>query len=267
MCEQDLFNQYAPIIHRLTAQELSGGAGLIEKLLMAKEGKFEICYTPFEYLNQAARIVIVGITPGRTQMVNAIQELRRQLDRGASKDQALRTAKTTGAFSGEMRKYLTAMLDEINVHGLLGLNSCSQLFSERSDLVHTTSLLRNAVFYGGENYGGTPSMLRNRLLSDCLMRDFVAEVEALPQALFLPLGSKVSSVFERLIRHGALPQARVLPGLPHPSGQNIERIRYFLGRSARGALSPKTNAAKIDAAKERLVLTVTNLAGAHRVTA
>ncbi|WP_341325816.1 hypothetical protein [Methylotuvimicrobium sp. KM2] len=44
------------------------------RLLMEENEGIKIYYAPFEYLNPEARIVLVGITPGPTQMVNANNE-------------------------------------------------------------------------------------------------------------------------------------------------------------------------------------------------
>lgn len=43
-------------------------------------------------------------------------------------------------------------------------------------------------------------------------------------------------------RAGAVDPARVLAGLPHPSGANAERIAFFLGRKPRERLSGKVDA-------------------------
>ncbi len=118
-----LFAQYAPLIRSLDASELDGGPSLTAKLRLAQEGSIEICYVPFEYINPAARVVIVGITPGRTQLVNAIKEARRQLDSGMDHESALRAAKQTGAFSGAMRPNLINLLDCVGLHNWLGIDS------------------------------------------------------------------------------------------------------------------------------------------------
>ncbi len=47
--------------------------------LIDSNGDMKIYYAPFEYTNPSARIVLVGITPGPTQMVNANNEARRAL--------------------------------------------------------------------------------------------------------------------------------------------------------------------------------------------
>lgn len=49
------------------------------RLLMDASGDVKIYYAPFEYMNPSARIVLVGITPGPTQMVNANNVVRHEL--------------------------------------------------------------------------------------------------------------------------------------------------------------------------------------------
>ena len=184
--------KFAPIIRNLTAAELNGAASLNEKLRLSQDGPVEVCYAPFEYINANARIVIVGITPGRTQMLNALRECRRQFDAGADDLTALKAAKQTGAFSGAMRPNLVSLLDGIGLNGWLGVNSCSALFAEAADLVQTTSALRNPVFLGGENYNGTPNMVRHTLLKQQLIDGFGHDAKALHSAVFVPLVDKVS---------------------------------------------------------------------------
>jgi hypothetical protein len=76
---------------------------------------------------------------------------------------------------------------------------------------------------------------------------------ALPDAVWVPLGPKATEGVDWLVRNGVLNAARVLNGLPHPSGANAERIAYFLGRKARDALSFKTDATALNYARERLI--------------
>jgi hypothetical protein len=67
--DQKLFRRFAPIIRSLSAEELAGAASLYEKLTLAEDRGVRVCYAPFEYINASARVVIVGITPGHTQML------------------------------------------------------------------------------------------------------------------------------------------------------------------------------------------------------
>ncbi len=87
------------------------------------------------------------------------------------------------------------------------------------------------------------------------------EAAALPNAIWVPLGGHAEAGLTHLAEAGRLDPARILTGLPHPSGANAERIAYFLGRKPRAALSSKTNAERIDAARERLQRQVAGLAG------
>ena len=212
----------------------------------------QVCYAPFEYINPNARIVIVGITPGHTQMLNALKEARQQLVKGASEEDALKAAKATGAFSGAMRPNLTGLLDAVGIHKWLGIGSCSELFQSAANLVQTTSVLRNPVFVNGENYNGTPNMTKNALLQKQLTTYFAKDVAALPKAVFVPLGDKVAEALHFLAGKGLLDRSRILDGLPHPSGANAERIAYFMGRKSRSELSVKTNPDKLDEARANL---------------
>jgi hypothetical protein len=254
-----LFERFAPVIRSLSASDLDGAPTLNSKLRLAADGKMEVCYAPFEYINPWARVVIVGITPGRTQMLNALREARQQLDRGVDFKMALIAAKKTGAFSGSMRPNLVGLLDYVGVNSWLGIRTCDDLFGDAANLVQTTSVLRNPVFVDGENYNGTPNMMRHPLLREQLITYFGEDVRALPKSVFVPLGEKVAEALHFLADRGLLDHGRILDGLPHPSGANAERIAYFIGRKSRSALSAKTNADKLDQARDRMMLKVAAL--------
>ena len=244
--QTQLFERFAPVIRSLTASELNGSPSLYDRLRIAQDGKIGVCYTPFEFINPQAKVVIVGITPGRTQFLNAIREARRQLDLGADTDSTLFAAKQTGAFSGELRPNLIGLLDHVGVNRWLGLQSSSALFGPASNLVQTTSLLRNAVFVNGENYNGSPVMTKHPLLREQLLTHFTDDARHFPDAVFIPLGDKVAEGLRYLVERGVIGSERVLDGIPHPSPHNIERIRYFLGKKLRSDLSKKTNPDKLD---------------------
>ena len=254
------FENFIPNIRALTPDELSGGTSLFEKLRIAKTDKFEICYAPFEHLNPEARLVIVGITPGKTQMLNALREARRQLEAGATPIQALIAAKRMGAFSGPMRPNLISMLDRVGLPQRFGLHTANDFFGTASNLLQSTSVLQNPVFLaGGSNYNGTPSMTRTRALTEQMMSGFAKSASLLPNAYFLPLGPKVSEALMFLTKQGALDGSRVLHGMPHPSPASMERINYFLGKKLREHLSSKTNPDILDAARERLTRQVESI--------
>jgi hypothetical protein len=250
---------FTAVIRQLTSSELAGGPTLTEKLRLAHDGPVEVLYAPFEYINPHARVVIVGITPGRTQMLNALRECKQQLDAGASAEEALKSAKQTGAFSGAMRPNLIALMDAIGLQRWLGISSCEALFDQECHLIQTTSVLRNPTFVNGKNYNGAPDMTRHPLLHEQLVNGFGQDLRALPDAIFIPLGDKVSQALTHLVGMGLIDPARILIGLPHPSGANAERIAYFLGKKNKSSLSAKTNPAKLDAARIYLIKQIAKL--------
>jgi len=223
--------------------------------------RLDIAYAPFDHINPKAQLVIVGITPGRQQMANALIECRQQLRSGATREKALATAKVHASFSGPMRGNLVSMLDDIGVTRLLGLSTTAALWDDRSNLVHFTSALRYPVFVDGKNYSGSPSMLRVPFLRDRLETWLGEEMRRLPHALFVPLGPKVGEALAYLAPRIGIGQEQVLTGLPHPSGASGERVAYFLGRKPRELLSAKTNAARLDAARAELMTKIKKLGG------
>lgn len=63
------------------------------KLTIERDGNIQICYSPFDHVEKSARVVIVGITPGMTQAVNALNAMNDAKLAGKSIEEALRTAK------------------------------------------------------------------------------------------------------------------------------------------------------------------------------
>lgn len=233
-------------------------------LTIARDHRVAIQWAPFDYTPPEARLVIVGITPGRQQANNALQAYRDALRRGEPQGAALRHAKFVGSFSGDMRKHLVPMLDSIGVDKYLGVASCAKVFDPGCTLAHFTSALRYPVFIDGANYNGTPEPLRTPLLRQVIETFLAQEARALPNALWLPLGPKPATVVEHLSRMGLIPADHVLSGMPHPSPANIERIRYFLGLKDRSALSSRTRADTIDAARDALLQKIVTLQSIQR---
>lgn len=219
-------------------------------LILKSEGSLVSSYSPFEHINRSARIVILGITPGRRQASDALIASRRALIAGKTSQQASEIAKGVGSFAGRMRTNISQMMDHVGLHERLALKSTMELFGARSDLVHYTSCLRNPVFKDGVDYdGSSPSMVRSRFLSSIWRSTLAEEVAQLPGALWVPLGGKVEAVVDQMVEEGLMPASNVLRGLQHASGANAERIAYFLGNKPKELLSSRTNPDKIDAGK------------------
>lgn len=254
-----LFPRFASAIRALDLAQIRDYSDIPSEFLLDQDGSLDVRYTPFESVNAEARVVLVGLTPGFTQWRNAIAEAQLQLLGGATTDQALVGAKRTGAFSGSLRPNLVALLDSIGLQGWLGLNSCADLFGERSVLLHSTSLLVHSVSKDGANYSGAPRPAKHPFLREHISASFAAEASVLQNAVFIPLGPAVADGLEWLAVQGVLRRDRILAGLPHPSGANAERVAYFLGRKERQYLSSKTSPARLDDARERLLSHVGSL--------
>lgn len=224
------------------------------RLEISSSGSLTTYYAPFEHVNERARVVLVGITPGLYQAQRAIDALRECLNAGGTDAEALRHAKETASFSGPMRNALVEMLDSVGMHRALRLGSCSEFFSAAAaSLVHYTSALRNPVLVRGENYTGNPPILRTPYLRSMAEEWLADEARQLPNALWIPLGKEPTAVLRSFVSRGLLAGDRVLDGMPHPSGANAERIAYFLGRKPRHLLSVKTKPESIDDARAELV--------------
>lgn len=251
--ENTLLPHYAPLLKSLTEAELEREIAQPAELRIDSavvRGKtIEVAYAPFDHVNHDARVVIVGVTPGRQQMRNALVEARRALIEGECVEGAAERAKVFASFSGPMRNNLVDLLNDIGVAKLLGLEDTRTLWNQDAHLVHFTSALRYPVFVNGSNYSGTPDMVRTSFLQNQLKRWFVEEMKLLPNALYVPLGPKVGEAVVAAAEDAGVDRDRVLAGLPHPSGASAERISYFLGRKRREDLSAKTNPDKLDSAR------------------
>lgn len=238
------FEEFAPTIKALP-DTFALEQPLPKALHLEAEGGLSVFYAPFDHLNEDAKIVLVGITPGRVQAIEALTRARELLRRGASYAEASAQAKNAASFAGPMRSNLIAMLDHIGVAPRLGLQTTAQLWSTHTSLVHFTSALRYPVFDSQKNYSGA-GLIKQRLLRSQVDRCFVPECRTLSKALFVPLGPAALSACDYACSTGALRASQVLRGMAHPSGANAERIAYFLGRKSRATLSDKTRPDAID---------------------
>lgn len=250
---------YLDAIHATDLNAIQTAKDVPSAFFISQDARLSAHYIPFDYVNTKAKLVLVGITPGLTQWKNAVAEMQRQLQMGASMDVALEETKKVGAFSGAMRSNLIELLDAIGLQDWLGVASCASLFDENKHLIHTSSILRHPVFIDGTNYNGTPNITKTPMLKSLMLEHFAKEAAQFKDALFIPLGPVVSDGLNWLANEGVLRPQQILHGLPHPSAANAERIAYFNGKKERAALSIKTNADKLDAARTSLIAKVQNL--------
>jgi hypothetical protein len=102
------------------------------RFLLFSEANLEAYYAPFHHLNHNARVALVGLTPGWTQMEEAFRAAREGFASGLDGTRLFEYIDRTGSFSGPMRKNIVAMLDGIKINTRLGISSCSTLFDTSS---------------------------------------------------------------------------------------------------------------------------------------
>ncbi len=91
-----------------------------EPFVLGRAGRLTVVYAPFDYINRSARVVLVGVTPGWTQMHSSYVEARSGIEEGKDTDAILRRVKRVAAFSGSLRTNLVSMLDGIGGSGPVG---------------------------------------------------------------------------------------------------------------------------------------------------
>lgn len=245
-----LFHQYKNIIQQYTIEELLQS----DLLQLAHTHNISSYYPPFEHLNTQAKVVLVGITPGKVQWRNALTATQAALSQGLEDHEVLAYSKQQAAFSGPIRNNLIKILDAIGLPEKLQLQSTAALFDHAQHLVHMTAVLPHAIFIKGKNYNGTsPNMLKNGFLYQQIQHYFLPKIQLLPNSLYIPLGQSVIDVLIHLSSLGYLKEQQILQGFPHPSGANAERIQYFLELKPRADLSRVTDPVKIDQAKSQLM--------------
>ena len=164
--------------------------------LLAREGRLAVFYAPLHGVTPDAQVVIVGLTPGRSQMVAAFREARTLLHEGSHPSRLFREISRRIAFAGTMRTNLVQMLNRIGVAECLGLDTCAELFGDASHRLHSTSALRYPVFFKGNNYRGSPRIRRSHLLTDIVNTNLPSELEQFPNALIVPLGKAVEEALD-----------------------------------------------------------------------
>lgn len=242
---------YGDIVAAMSAEDLAREIADPRKLRFAsvKSGwrRVEMAWAPFDPMNRQAKIAIFGITPGRTQMENALKVYQRERQRGATHREAAIIGKRQGAFAGDMRLTLIRILNEVSIPDYLGISGSSTLWGIDADKVLFSSALRWPVFvemrdddgvHKMENYtGSTPAVTSLPIFKETLRGVLAPELAGLPDdCLIAPLGVAATKAVLFAADHvPALDRDRILVGLPHPAGSARDVSSQFLGNPA----SPK----------------------------
>lgn len=175
--------------------------------------------TGFDYVNPKAEVVIVGITPGNSQ-----------LD-GSREGMSSREIKRKYAFAGTLRDNLVRMLDFIGVNCLMGINSCSSLWEDDFDRVEMTSLLKDATYIVGKGgktmFKNTEMIAKSEKLTKLFENGFVKDCQQYKKAkLFVACGQGVYDELMKLKDRGVITASVV--AIAHPSGNNALRVKYYM---------------------------------------
>lgn len=179
--------------------------------------------TEFGYQNTKAKVVIVGITPGNSQL------------KGEREGLDLREIKRKNAFAGSMRPNLINMLDYVGINKLLGIESCRSLWEEDFDKVDMTSLLKEATYELKKD--GSKMMFKDvkkiaksekltRMLEEGFMKD-CSKYENI--VLYVACGPGVYNTLKELQAEGKI-EGDVI-GIAHPSGANLGRVLCYQGKT------------------------------------
>lgn len=211
---------------------LSGSEVLRPELLIERDGPLEIYYAPVDWVRPAAKVAIVGITPGKDTMRIALETATAGLRADEPEEVFLDRVKASASFSG-MRSQLIAWLDELDLHRHLDLDGSAELWTVRAKrLLHPTSSIRYPVIKRGANYSGSgPTIVQSPLLRRYVRDVLSAELAQANEALIVPLGKRVDEALAWLATQGLVDPARILSGFPHPSGANGHRHRQWRDNS------------------------------------
>ncbi|WP_444452628.1 hypothetical protein ACTTAI_16630 [Rhodobacter capsulatus] len=211
-------------------------------LVVDQSARDTVFYMPFEYVNERARIVIVGITPGPNQMALAYDEVKALSSRGMNEDQILYQVKSLAAFGDEsMRPNLVKMLNAMQINELIGIRDAGELWSTSYDALHATSVIPHAAFRNGKMFAGSfDQVLRSEAFAAGFQRDFLPSLQALPHnAFFLALGPTPLEALQWCVAQGHIQEEQLLGALAHPSRSSGSQVDIYLGLKDPQDLNPK----------------------------
>lgn len=162
--------------------------------------------------------------------------------RGLPNDEVLREVKKLAAFGGPaMRPNLERMIDALGIMALLGGGRACELWGERAQLLHATSVVPHAAFVKGKPFAGSfEEIQRVDVLRRCFERDFLPTLSHLrPDAYFIELGPTPAAALSFAARKGLIVRSRILGWLAHPSTSGGSQVSIYLGERKVGELSDR----------------------------
>jgi hypothetical protein len=208
----------------------------LQPFLLEDSEKIRVYYAPFDWINAEARLIVVGITPGKDSMLHAFRAAALALTSGETLEEASKRGRQTGSFSN-MRSTMVQMLDDIGIPKALGIDGSEKLFGAHYNLLHPTACIRHPVFVWNkknqrwENYTGhSPKLLKWATALYYIESVLAEELRQIPKALIIPCGEAAGSALRHLVGKKVLHADRCLFGFPHASGANGHRKKFFAER-------------------------------------
>lgn len=235
--ERNQFLHFADILR----QRGAAGVGAAE-FALGRSNRHQLQYIPFEHVNRQAKLVIVGITPGNTQLRLAYQRAQELLLEGRPVSEILVEVKKAGAFGGpSMKPNLLKMLHHFHFERILGVGNLESLWGANAHLLHSTSVVPHAAFEGEKMFAGSfKEVMDSPLLAECFMDCFVPSAREMAEdAVFVGLGPCPQAALEWCVDNSVLHRRQVLGSFCHPSSSGGSTTGYYLREIAREKLSPK----------------------------
>lgn len=158
---------------------------------LASEEHDVLVYIPFEHVERSARLVLVGIAPGPTQLEIAYEVAAKLIRSGASNEEILREVKRRAGFGGSsMRPNLVRMLNHFDFGAIFNVTDGDAFWADDCRLLHCTSVVPHAAFRKDKMLAGSFTEVQGSpIFKECFLRDFVGSISELdPNARFVALG-------------------------------------------------------------------------------
>ncbi|KWU26302.1 hypothetical protein [Burkholderia cenocepacia] len=207
-------------------------------------------YIPFEYVNPHAKLVIVGITPGNTQISGTYATFEQMLRSGETKEEILRTVKRLNSFGGDsMKPNLLKMLRFFEFERLLGIADVAELWGDSHHLFQATSVVPNAAFKwankrgvsGWQMFAGSfADVMKSRVYRQQFEQVFLPSVERMnASAVYVGLGPTPDAALRFCVDKGLIRADQFIGSFPHPSSGAGDQVAYFLRQKSRGDITPR----------------------------
>lgn len=236
-CVRPLFSRFKDTITRFGVD-----AATMPGVVVQRDAGHYLVYTPFEGVNPHARLCLVGITPGPTQVIDAYGCIRSLAIR-AEDPADFEKIKRYATFSGSaVRPNLVKLLDGTGVTDLMGLESGQQLWEDAgAHLLHATSVVPHAAFSqrGSPFNGSFAEVLKSKAMRSSFEKDFVPSLQQLPaDCLFIGLGPTPHEALKWCVQRKLIPEGNILGSFPHPSGNGGSQTDLYLGLRSMDSLKP-----------------------------